>query len=120
MGWLYFLIFKLGNSEFTATIIFFALIFFSSTLHTEELLSESKKIKLEKKGELSIFEEDVIITTAENNIIKSDYAEYDKKNGTIILKKNIRALDSKKNEIGGLSGKPIKDISTNLIKKFYK
>ena len=29
-------------------------------------------------------------------------------------------LDSKKNEIGGLSGQPIKNISTNLIKKFYK
>ncbi len=29
-------------------------------------------------------------------------------------------LDLKKNEIGGLSGKPLKDISTNLIKKFYK
>ncbi|MDC0903818.1 quinone-dependent dihydroorotate dehydrogenase [Pelagibacteraceae bacterium] len=28
--------------------------------------------------------------------------------------------DIKKNEIGGLSGQPIKDISTNLIKKFYK
>ena len=80
-------------------LIFFALVFFSSTLHAEDLLIESKKIKLEKKGELSIFEEDVIITTAENNIIKSDYAEYDKKNGTIVLKKNIRALDSKKNEI---------------------
>jgi dihydroorotate dehydrogenase len=31
-----------------------------------------------------------------------------------------KLLDSKKNEIGGLSGKPIKNISTNLIKKFYK
>ena len=29
-------------------------------------------------------------------------------------------LDFKKNEIGGLSGQPLKDISTNLIKKFYK
>ena len=28
--------------------------------------------------------------------------------------------DIKKNEKGGLSGQPIKDISTNLIKKFYK
>ena len=28
--------------------------------------------------------------------------------------------DSKKNEIGGLSGQPLRDISTNLIKKFYK
>ena len=28
--------------------------------------------------------------------------------------------DSNKDEIGGLSGKPLKDISTNLIRKFYK
>ena len=28
--------------------------------------------------------------------------------------------DTKKNETGGLSGQPLKDISTNLIKKFYK
>ena len=29
-------------------------------------------------------------------------------------------LDIKKHETGGLSGQPLKDISTNLIKKFYK
>jgi len=29
-------------------------------------------------------------------------------------------LDSQKNEKGGLSGQPLKDISTNLIKKFYR
>ena len=28
--------------------------------------------------------------------------------------------DTKRNEVGGLSGHPLKDISTNLIKKFYK
>ena len=31
-----------------------------------------------------------------------------------------KLLDTKKNEVGGLSGQPIKNISTNLIKKFYK
>ena len=31
-----------------------------------------------------------------------------------------KLLDSNKNEIGGLSGQPVKNISTNLIKKFYK
>ena len=30
-----------------------------------------------------------------------------------------KLLDDKKNEIGGLSGKPIRDISTKIIKKFY-
>jgi dihydroorotate dehydrogenase len=35
--------------------------------------------------------------------------------------KNRESLsDANKNEVGGLSGKPIKNISTNLIKKFYK
>ena len=28
--------------------------------------------------------------------------------------------DTKKNEIGGLSGQPLKNLSTELIKKFYK
>ncbi len=34
-------------------------------------------------------------------------------------KNREKLSDIKRNEIGGLSGKPIKDISTNLIKKFY-
>tara|TARA_A100001011_G_scaffold263254_1_gene271803 strand:+ start:1166 stop:2212 length:1047 start_codon:yes stop_codon:yes gene_type:complete len=52
----------------------------------------------------------------------------------LILKNNIEGIiisntsdgnrenliDSKKNENGGLSGHPIKDISTEIIKKFYK
>ena len=60
-------------------LIILILVFLSSILKAENLLIESKNIRLEKKGELSIFEEDVVITTSENNIIKSDYAEYDKK-----------------------------------------
>ena len=31
-----------------------------------------------------------------------------------------KLLDSQRDEAGGLSGQPIKNISTNLIKKFYK
>ncbi len=45
-------------------------------------------------------------------------------NGIIISnttnKNREKLLDDKKNEVGGLSGKPIKDLSTSLIKKFYK
>ena len=45
-------------------------------------------------------------------------------NGVILTNttdKNRDSLtDKKKKEIGGLSGKPIKDLSTNLIKKFHK
>ena len=28
--------------------------------------------------------------------------------------------DTKKNETGGLSGQPLKDLSTNMVKKFFK
>ncbi len=80
-------------------LIFLFLLFFSSFTKAEDLLIESKKISLEKKGELSIFEDDVVITTSDKNIIKSDFAEYDKKKGIIILKRNIQAIDNKKNEI---------------------
>ena len=80
-------------------IILLIFLFFSSYLKAENLLIQSKKISLEKKSEISIFEDDVVITTSENNIIKSDYAKYNKKDGIIILKKNIRAIDNKNNEI---------------------
>ena len=80
-------------------IILFTLFFFQSFLSAENLFIEAKKINLDKNKELSIFEEDVIITTAENNIIKSEYAEYNKKTGIIVLKKNIEAIDKKKNKI---------------------
>ena len=35
-------------------------------------------------------------------------------------KNREKLLDVKKNEVGGLSGQPIKNISTDLIKKFHK
>ncbi len=35
-------------------------------------------------------------------------------------KNREKLLDPKKNESGGLSGQPIKDISTTLVKKFYR
>ena len=41
----------------------------------------------------------MIITTSEDNIIKAEYAEYDKKNGIITLKKNIEANDNKNNKL---------------------
>ena len=67
-------------------LIFFIFLFFTSYLKAENLLIEARKISLEKKSEISIFEEDVIITTSENNIIMSDYAEYDKKKRCYYLK----------------------------------
>ncbi len=45
-------------------------------------------------------------------------------NGLILTNTSVgnreNLIDQKKNEEGGLSGKPIKDLSTNFIKNFYK
>ena len=58
---------------------FFIIFFLTSIVNAENVVIESKKISINKKMQLSIFEEDVVITTPEKQIIKSDYAEYDKK-----------------------------------------
>ena len=80
-------------------IIFFFLIFSSSSLLADNLLIESKNITIDKKTQISIFEDEVIITTKEGNIIKSDYAEYNQLSGFIKLKKNVIANDIEKNII---------------------
>ena len=72
-------------------IIFFILFQFS--VNAENLFIESKKITLDKKSEVSIFEENVVVTTKENDEIKSDYAEYNKKLGILIVKDNVKAKD---------------------------
>ena len=72
-------------------IIFF--IFFQFSVNAENLFIESKKITLDKKNEVSIFEENVVVTTKENDEIKSDYAEYNKKLGILIVKDNVKAKD---------------------------
>lgn len=89
-----------------------------------DLLKKISKTKKENKIKIPIFikispdinESDI------SNIIETIY-KYNI-NGIILSNttdKNREDLnDLKKNEKGGLSGKPIKDISTKLIKKFYK
>ena len=52
-----------------------------------------------KKEQKTIFQDSVIFKTKENKTIKSDYAEYDKKNGFILLKKNVILIDQNLNKI---------------------
>jgi len=80
-------------------LIFLIIFFFKSTLLAEDIFIESKIINLDKKKELSIFKDDVVVTTSDNSIIKSDYAEYNKKKGIITLKNNVEATDTKNNRL---------------------
>ena len=69
----------------------------SSVLFAENFTIEAKNITVDKDKEISIFNDEVIITTENNEIIKSDYAEYSKKKNLIVLKNNIIATDNQNN-----------------------
>ena len=66
----------------------FCLFFENSS--AENLLIESKKISLDKKNQITIFEDDVNVLTLDGNNIKSDYAAYNKIQEIIELKKYNR------------------------------
>ena len=90
----------------------------------EKLLAGITKIKKDKR----IVKPTAIKLSPDINEYEISYlveiiAKY-KIDGIIISnttdKNRERLSDVKKNEAGGLSGQPLKDLSTNLIKKFYK
>ncbi len=78
-------------------LIFFSFFIFSSSL-AENLLIEAKSVSLDKDGMTSIFEKEVEVKT-EEKIIKSDYLRYNKKTGFLLLKNNIVATDKENNVI---------------------
>ena len=69
-------------------IIIYSLLF--SSLCAENLNIQSKKISIDKKNEISIFEGDVIVTTDNQSKIKSEYAKLDKNTNILILEKNVQ------------------------------
>ena len=72
--------------------------FYSHLLLAQDVLIESKSITLDKDGETSVFEKDVTVKT-EGNIIESDYVEYNKKKGILKIKRNVVAKDVDNNVI---------------------
>ena len=68
----------------------------SAAAKAESINIKSKNISLDKNTQISIFENDVLITTEENIKIKSDYASYDKLRKFILLKGNISVIEIKK------------------------
>jgi len=76
-------------------IIFF--VFFKTYLFAENINIKAKNIFIDKKKEVTVFKEDVIVQTKDNTQISADYAEYDKKKGILTLKNNIIATDKENN-----------------------
>ena len=85
------------KNNFIKLITIFCLSFGNS--FAENIFIEAKKISLDKKNQITIFEEDVNVLTLQGNNIKSDYATYNKIEEVIKLKKNIIATDKENNII---------------------
>ncbi len=78
-------------------IIFF--LFLIKNGFAESISIQSKNITLDKNKEISVFQNDVVIKTQNEGVIKSDFAEYNKLNGLIKLRGNIEATDNQQNKI---------------------
>ena len=85
------------NKKILYLIISLSLFVVSS--FAEEIKIESKIVSIDKKKNVSIFKDSVLVTTKEYETIKSDFAEYNKSIGTILLKDNILATDKKNNKV---------------------
>jgi len=84
------------KNKFLIILFFFKI---ASNVYADEIKIEAKNITLDKKNFTSIFENEVVIKTEDNNTIESDYLEYNKKKGLLKLKNNITANDVKNNVI---------------------
>ena len=80
-------------------IIILLLKLFFLPAFAENLKIESKKISIDKKKEVTIFEEQVIAITEDNNRIESNYAELNKKSNYLVLKDKVKLEDSDQNYI---------------------
>ena len=109
-------------------IILYLIIFFSP-LSAENLNIQSSSISIDKDKKLSIFKDNVVATDDKNNILKTDYAEYNKdtkifnsKGKTILetsegytLKGANLIFDSKKDIINSSDPAIITDLAGNNI-----
>ena len=84
------------KNKFIISTIFF---FLHINVFSEELFIEAKNISIDKDKQISIFENEVKVKTENNALLKSDYAEYNKNSGYLIMKNNFSAIDSSGNEI---------------------
>ena len=84
------------NKFYIFYLIFFSIFFTKS--FAENIIITAKNISLDKNNNTSIFQDEVIVET-QNKIIKSDFAKYDRKNGYLLLEKNITIEDEKNNKL---------------------
>ena len=77
-------------------LVIFLSLFLSIKLGAEELFIEAKSITLDKNNNVTIFKNNVTLKTVDKQIT-SDFAEYNKDTGRVILKNNVIAKDKLNN-----------------------
>ena len=87
------------KNKFIKFLIIFIIFFIKNTIHAENINIQSKEMSFDKDNEVSIFTKNVKIKTADENIINSEFAKYNKKLGIITLRDNIIVTDNKNNII---------------------
>ena len=114
------------KNNFIKILLFFL---FTNVSFADELEISAKNISLDKKKEISIFQDEVIIIDKDNNIIKTDYAVYNNKlqiieakGDTVITTSKGYTVETKdinfyknQNFINSESPTIIKDVQNNKI-----
>ena len=73
-------------------LIIVFLVFFSNNLLADDYDISAKNISLDKKNEITIFKESVVVRDEYSNVIKSDYAVYNGKLKKLDIKGNVLIL----------------------------
>ena len=75
-------------------LIIIFIVFFSEVLSAENFDISAKNISIDKKNEITIFKENVVVQDEYGNLIKSDYASYDNKLQKLNVRENITVQTS--------------------------
>ena len=80
-------------------ILLVLIYFFTNSALAENIKISAKNIILDKKNSSSIFENEVSVLTNDGDKIKSDFAEYNKESGILVLKNNVIFRDKLNNTL---------------------
>ena len=82
-------------------IIFLILVFFFNPLLADTLNIKSSTISIDKKTKLTLFKNNVVARDEENNILETEYAEYNKETNVLITKDKTNITTSENFYLSG-------------------
>ena len=100
--------------KLTKIVLYPSIVFASAIVFAENINIQAENISINKDKEISIFRDNVSIQDNEFNSIKSNFAEYNKKEKYLLIKGNIEAIDKYENILTA------QEIEYDLNKKIKK